>query len=495
VAAVAAVSVCVVALAGCGSRESHAALENALRAGSIANNSQATAPESQSVPPGDSASDPSTTTGSVTNTNPALGATSAASSSATGGSAGQSGTSTTTKTATGPTSGGGSSGGSGPSSTSALVPGVQACPSEKAPVVIGSVGEQSGLAGAAVAGGAQTVAAWAAYVNSLGGLRCHPIRFISADDGADPSRNAAQTQQLVEEDHVVAFVYNDAPLAAAGSTSYLVQHDIPVIGNEGGEESMYQHPNFFPQANGGDALVYGTFAGLAPQLTANQRRHFGVLSCIEAAECSVVGKQAPTDAPQVGLKLIYNTAASLTAPSFTAQCLKAKQAGVQALLIVLDPNSVHRAAADCRQSGFTGVFATGSIIVTADFGTDPNLQGLIFAGQTEPWMITSNKQIALMNQALGKYAPGVSNVGSPALGWTAAQLFAKSSTYWPDSNTITSADVLAGMDRIKDYDVGGLTGPMTFTARRNAPSVTCWYEVAVRKDTFYSPNNGARACK
>jgi branched-chain amino acid transport system substrate-binding protein len=380
-------------------------------------------------------------------------------------------------------------------SVNRLVPGVQSCSRQLSPVVIGSVGEQSGLAGSAVAGGAQTVQAWVSYVNSLGGLRCHPIKYIAADDGADPSRNASLTQQLVEQDGVVAFVYNDAPLASSGSLGYLVKHSIPVIGNEGGEVSMYQHPNLFPQASGGDALVYATFAGIAEQFTSNQRNHFGVLSCIEAAECSTVGKAAVADTKATGLNLVYNGSASLTAPDFTSQCLKAKQSGVQALLVVLDPNSVHRAAANCRNVGYNGLIATGSIIVIADLAADPNLAGLIFAGTVTPWMVTSNPQVNLMRQVLAKYAPGVSPVGSPGLGWTAAQLFAKSSTYWPNTQTINSADVLNAMDKVRNYDVDGMTGPMTFHKGQNAPSVTCWYEVAVRNKQFHSPDNGKRACK
>jgi len=81
-------------------------------------------------------------------------------------------------------------------------------------VVIGSVGEQSGLAGSAVARRCPDRAAWVSYVNSLGGLRCHPIKYIAATMALIRPANASLTQQLVEQDGVVAFVYNDAPLAS-----------------------------------------------------------------------------------------------------------------------------------------------------------------------------------------------------------------------------------------------------------------------------------------
>jgi hypothetical protein len=59
----------------------------------------------------------------------------------------------------------------------------------------------------------RAVAAWAAAVNATGGLNCHPVKYIIEDDGGDPSRNQALTQQLVEQDHVIALVHVDAPLA------------------------------------------------------------------------------------------------------------------------------------------------------------------------------------------------------------------------------------------------------------------------------------------
>jgi branched-chain amino acid transport system substrate-binding protein len=499
----------VLALSGCGSRQSHAALEAALRG---AGTSTITTTGDSTTTTGGGTT---TTGGGTTSTGGGTTAAPGGTTTTTGGNSSSTGAGTTattggatspvsggsapagggrTKTGGGTTSSGGTTGGHVASGNS-LVPGVQSgCAKQLAPVNIGSVGEQSGLAGAAVAAGAQTVSAWAAYVNSLGGLRCHPLKYITADDGGDPSRNSSLTQQLVQQDGVVAFVYNDAPLAANGSLNYLVQHKIPIIGNEGAEQFMYQHPMFFPQAPNGNSLVYTSFGGMAPMLTASQRQHLGMIYCLEAAECSIYGKLGAVDAKKAGLKLIYSASASLTAPDYTSQCLRAKQAGVTALFVVLDPNSIHRAAANCRNAGYQGQFVVGSTIVVPDEASDPNLNGMVFGAPQKPWVTLSNPQVRLMNQVLAKYAPGVSPVGSSGLGWTAAQLFAYSSTFWPSTNTITSADIINAMDRVKNYDVGGMTGPMTFTKGRNAPEVTCWFQMALRGGKFISPNNGARSC-
>jgi branched-chain amino acid transport system substrate-binding protein len=374
------------------------------------------------------------------------------------------------------------------------VPGIQSCDHELSTITIGSVGEQSGIAGAAVASGAQAISAWAAYVNSQGGLRCHPIRFVAADDGADPSRNQALTQQLVEQDHVAAFVYNDAPLASSGSINYLVQHRIPSIGTGGLEEAYEQHPNLFPQTAVGAGAAVAGLKGIAAQLTPAQRAHFGALSCIEASECAAGKNVSPAVARRIGIKVVYNGSASLTAPDYTSQCLSAKRAGAQVLTLVLDPSSIHRAAANCRAAGFTGVFATVATVVVPDDLTDPNLNHLVFDAPVKPWVSTDNAQIALMTQVLSKYAPGLNPAGSPGMGWTSAQLFAASSVYWPNKQQISSADILAAMGHIKNWDVGGMTAPLTFRTGHATPSPLCGFEMQIRNGRFITPNHGARVC-
>jgi branched-chain amino acid transport system substrate-binding protein len=370
------------------------------------------------------------------------------------------------------------------------------CPAQLAPINLASVGEQSGLAGAAVAGGAQMVSAWAAYVNSLGGLRCHKINYTMADDGADPSRNAALTEQLVEQNDVVGFIYNDAPLAAQGSEQYLISHHIPVVGSEGGEDFYNDYPNFFPQGPSGKFAIYAIFAGLPSVITKNQRDHVGLVVCLEAAECSQFGTaEGKADIKQVGLHLVYSSRASLTAPDFTSQCLGAKKAGTTFLITILDPNSIHRMVANCRNAGYTGRFGAVSQIVTADDATDPNLNNMVFDSVVVPWTTTGNAQINLMHQVLARYAPGLSDVGSPTSGWTSAQIFDYSARFWPNKQTITSADITAALDKIKNYDVGGLTGPVTFVKGKPNQNQLCWYEMGVHNGKFYTPNNGKRSCR
>jgi branched-chain amino acid transport system substrate-binding protein len=128
------------------------------------------------------------------------------------------GSASPTGTATAPATGGAiASSGSSPAGSSPAAQGASVsagCTQSLAPIVLGSVGQQSGIFGSIVAGGGQAVQAWAAWVNASGGIHCHPVKYYLADDGGDPSRQQALVQQMVEQDHVVAFLQMDAPLTS-----------------------------------------------------------------------------------------------------------------------------------------------------------------------------------------------------------------------------------------------------------------------------------------
>ena len=369
------------------------------------------------------------------------------------------------------------------------------CTGKEQPIVLGSVGEQSGIAGAAVASGPKTVAAWVAYTNAHGGLACHPVKYIIADDGGSPAQNAALTQQLVQQDHVVAFVQNDAPLAASGSEQFLAQNDIPVIGSESAEQFYYTHPNFFPQISSGNASTYADLAGIAAALTPSQRDHFAMVTCLEAAQCTLDAKIGPGMMGQVGLKLVFAGTASLTQPDFTSSCLSAQKAGATSLWIVLDPNSVHRFAQSCASVNYHPVLAAPESVIVADAASDPNLNGLIIPALAAPWTDNSLPLMALMNQVLQQYAPGVTNVGGSRHGWISAQLLQYASRFFPAKDMISSADILAAMGKVKNYDVGGLTGPLTFIAGHDAPVVTCWWSMKLSGGKFVGLNGNKRSCK
>lgn len=496
----------VLALAGCGTRQSHDSLQAAFVGGAAAQTAGiAASGDGATVAAGGTAAPVVGGTGGVTaggstggggtGGGTVTGKQSGTGGGSTGGSTGGS-SGSGTGTGTGSGSGGrttgptGRTGGTGGGSAGSSA---RQCTGKEQPITLGSVGEQSGVAGAVVAGGPQVVAAWAKYINAHGGLACHQVNYIIADDGGDPSKNAALTQQLVEQNHVVAFVQNDAPLAASGGESYLASHNIPVIGSGASGQLFYNHPNFFPQAADGDYRVANIFAGGARVMNADQKAHVGAVACQETSSCTAITRLAPSVASKLGLKLVYNGTGSVTQPDYSAVCSNAKQAGATALLVALDGNSLHRFARSCASVNYHPLLFAGQG-VTPDITTDGNLDKFVVETDVRPWFDTSNPSIALMNQVLAQYAPGVSAIGQANLGWVAAQLLQYASTFFPAAATITSADILAAMDKVKNYDVGGTTGPLTFTAGHNAPGMQCYWVTQVVNGKFIMPVGNDRRC-
>jgi branched-chain amino acid transport system substrate-binding protein len=118
-------------------------------------------------------------------------------------------------------------------------------------IVVGNVGTYSGPVGSSVADLPQGVQVWARWINDRGGLNGHPVKFVVADDGADPSRHRALVQQMVETQGAIALVGDGEVVTGASSVEYLTAKGIPVIGNEGGSDWFYSSPTYFTHVSTG----------------------------------------------------------------------------------------------------------------------------------------------------------------------------------------------------------------------------------------------------
>jgi len=366
---------------------------------------------------------------------------------------------------------------------------------DRSPFVIGSVGTQGGIVGASVADGTKALRAWAADANARGGLAGRPVSLIVADDGADPARHQSLVQQLVEEKGVIAFVYNSAPLSGQSSLKYLTDKRVPVIGSELAGQWFYESPMFFPQASTGLALVYNSVAGVAAQVVPQGKTKVAFLNCQEAQYCTDADRLWPQIAPQVGFQVVSRARASLAQPDFTAECLGAKNAGAQVLIMAMDSNSVGRVASSCARADFRPVLSWASSVTLDRHKDDPNLEGAVIPVPLEPWFLTDKPAVAQFVETLKRYAPGVLPGGSSENGWVAGKLFEKAAAAVPATGKPTSAGLLDGLWGIRNETLGGLTYPITFNRDQKATQVNCWYPVVISKASFNSPDGGAIHCK
>ena len=375
---------------------------------------------------------------------------------------------------------------------SSVSPSGAACSGAKSTVVIGSVGEQTGVLGALFQGGIKAVQAWVAWVNARGGVSCHPVRYVVADDGGDPARHQALVQQLVEQDHVSAFVFMDSPLAGQSSVSYITRAQIPVIGSEAGEQWFYQSPVYFPQATSAIPYIETSIASSADLGRPGRLTRFGSITCVEVQICSQVYQYEPKFAPKYGLTLVYQGQGSIAQPDYTSLCQAAESAGVQILYVVLDANGQERVARSCHSINYHPLYVTSTASIEPSEASDPLLDGLGGALSTTPWTNAANPSIQQFLDVLKQYAPGVQPFAQGVLGWTSAKLFELAAQRLTEPPT--SQSVLEGLWSIKGNDLGGLTYPLTFTKGQNAPQTECYWLIQIKGGRIISANNGQRTC-
>jgi branched-chain amino acid transport system substrate-binding protein len=462
------------AVAACGSREGYSKLLAVQEATGAANSVTASnggaAPGATATPTGT----PSVTPGAV---------------SSNGGVASAPGAQTTTPS--GPSTPSSPSTPSGPSTGPVAN---ASCTAEKDPINVGTVGELSGIIGGLILNQVRGVQAWVAYINDTqGGIDCHPIKYITADDGGDPARNQALTQQLVEQDHVIAFVNMVAPLAGAAAVSYINQKQIPVVGSEGGSQWFYTSPYYFPQESSGILVDKGGFDALADVGKSQGKTKIATLSCIEASVCSEIYTYSPQFATDEGVQLVYRGQGSLAQPDFTSACQSAKDAGAQMFLIGLDTNSIERVLQNCKSVGFHPIYAAESSTVTSSVAADQLADGLVIGLPNAMWIDNSNRSIVEFKNALAKYAPGLPADLTSLPGWVSAKLFQFVTQNLPDPPT--SQAILHALWSIKNNTLGGLTIPLTYAQGQNAPPIFCYWIAQVKNGGFSTPNGGARACK
>jgi branched-chain amino acid transport system substrate-binding protein len=358
--------------------------------------------------------------------------------------------------------------------------------------VIGNVSTTSGPIGSSVRPAVEALQVWVRAVNSRGGINGHLVKLVTADDGADPARHRAQVQEMVQRDHVIAFIANQAPFTEAQSVDYHNQVGVPVIGGEGSGQFFYESPMHFPAFPHEVALFKLWLASPARQLVPEGKTKLATLTCQEATACEGADTTWRKYAEEVGFQLVYRARSSIAQPDYTAECLNAKSAGAEVLVISMDGNSVSRIITSCSRQGYQPTYAIPSHAANPSLLDFPDFEGAAITSQTFQWFAGDTPARAEFQKAMVRYRPGVPMAGSHSLGWTAAKLFERAAADMPEPPA--AAAVLEGLWRIHGDDLGGLTYDLTFNRGQPREQRVCWYEVRVRQGRYVAPD-GANHCR
>lgn len=367
-----------------------------------------------------------------------------------------------------------------------------ASPATASPIVIASVGDYSGIAGASEADGPKALQIWAQWVNAHGGVDGgHPVQVIVEDDGMDPSRYQAEIQDLVQNKHVMAFVDNFAPFTIQAGVDYLDKVQVPVIGGDGAEYVWNQSPMLFPQT---PSFLNGAYD--IPRVAAlhGVGKKFGALICEEASACSALGQVWFQEgaAKRSGMDPVYEANVSIAQPDFTAECLQARQAGVQVMSVVADVNTAARVVQSCSRQGFNPQYLQGSGTMNAYLATLPGMQNALVQLNDFPWTVTGNPGVQAFLQAYKSYAPSQPLTPTATQGWAGALLFQAAADMM--GSTPSTKALLNALWSLHGNNLGGLAPALTFAKEQPAPQANCSYWMQVQNGKMVAPEGLGLVC-
>jgi branched-chain amino acid transport system substrate-binding protein len=345
-------------------------------------------------------------------------------------------------------------------------------------VTIASVGNYSGVSGAIQKPGVDGLDAFVKALNARGGVNGHKINLIVEDDRGDATRARSVIQDLVENKGAVAFAGDFASLTQSAAGDYLLQKRIPVMGGEHGPLIWWQNPMWFPFGADTNFQAYGYVA--AAKQFANSH-NLGIMVCTESPACGVLAGQMKDWATRA--------AASVAAPDYTAQCLAAKSAGVDALFIAFSTTSYQNIARDCSRQGYHPKY----IIATGDATEEgnPEFEGAVTATPAFPPQF-QGPATQDYHAAMKKYDPQSEFIPFAAQGWVIGLGLEK--VLKAITGPVTSAKMLDQLWTFKDETLGGLSAPLTFIKDQPAPRAKCTWPVEYKNQKMSAPAGLTSVC-
>ena len=359
------------------------------------------------------------------------------------------------------------------------------------PITVGIVCSCTGAFAGQLGVGPPAYEAWAKWQNSNGGVDGHKVNVIVKDDALNPATSSTEVHALISQDHVQALV-DDTDVDAAWAT-YAQQSGVPVIAGLSFPQNFTTNPDFFADGETLDAYNEGYVA--AAKIV--KAKNIGEIYCAEAATCQEGLTAFFSTAKALGLPASFSESASASAPNYTAQCLAAKQAGVQALELALGSTVAASVAGDCDKQGYDPYYIVDP---AANYPTLPGLESkMISTSGAIPFNVKNTPATKTMYAELKKYEPSLltnPNFNEYVVQFWAAGLLldAAGTAAGLKSGPVTSAELTSGLYKIKGDTLGGLTPPLTF--HKGVPNpVDCWFYQATGGGKFTTPYGTKPVCQ
>jgi hypothetical protein len=198
-------------------------------------------------------------------------------------------------------------------------------------------------------------------------------------------------------------------------------------------------------------------------------------------------------AEELGLKVVYQRQVSIGQPDFTAECLAARNAGAEIVLMGYDTNTVRRTVSSCSRQSYRPTYATLTVAITSTYKDEPNLDGMIAASPVFPWFQTATPATDQYQAAMKSFGSNIPASTAATIGWVAGKVFERAAANLPEPPT--SEAILEGLWSIQNDDISGLTLPLTYQREKASPQRACWFNMLLKAGAWRSPDQFRMDCK
>jgi branched-chain amino acid transport system substrate-binding protein len=356
-------------------------------------------------------------------------------------------------------------------------------------IKLGVIAVQSGPQAASFATALKGVQGWIDTQNASGGFGKRKVTLVTLDDAADAAKNLQDARQLVEQDNVFAVM--ELTPASAGSSAYLNDKGIPVVGWHVGVPDWGKYGNMFtfrlPAAvdqNGEstttNAIVINKLGGHKVALVAGGNASSTVF--INQIEASF---KASPGSPTVVYK---NTSVAAGDTVFTAIVQRIQSSGADTLFTGLDflqntalSQQLSAAGVHLKVILFPGGYSPLVLKL-------PGIEGAVFGLEFKP--LEENTPDAV---AFEKALPDVSDHAQVQyVGWLSAEIFSRGIEA-AGVDCPTRKAFINNLRLVKGYTANGAFDPINFTDNFGH-EFKCVYFVKVQNAAFVPLFNGQQVC-
>jgi ABC-type branched-subunit amino acid transport system substrate-binding protein len=308
--------------------------------------------------------------------------------------------------------------------------------------------------------------AFAAFVNSQGGVFGRKLKIIVRDDQFDAGQNRAQTRELMNQ--VLGFVGSFSTFDDPAQPD-LEKAGIPDVGYGLTDGRRNSPVNFSPQPAKSGTFRTGPFLYYAKHFPDAVKAMGTLWGDVPASKGGAVDSMAAAES--VGWKWAYSRGYQPTESDFTADVVRMRQAGVKGFYTVAaDSKTMARILKAFAQQSFKPEFiafgASGyDILLPALAGSAA--EGVYVDQQLALYQGTDAAavpEVGLLDQWAQKVKPGYTPDLFAAYAWASGRLLLQA--LQASGPQLTRKALLAQLQKIDNFDANGLMAPAGPASKR-----------------------------